>query len=322
MKFIPIASALGKLGGVANLAARERLIQAIRSGHVAARLTRQDDIPADVPIEVSEDGTRTLLKRSAPDGLPWEISGMVIWRESLIFPYSDRLVKSSSAVEATGGKIFSGQLCSNNIHGDRITFSLEKGPDEGTITVNADGSYIFDPDGRFQDLDAGAMREIFFAYRIANGSGISDTCTKTLTVVRFAAENGLHIFHGSLHDQTPSPKILRDYAHEGLLIEIDSGFEAHLKGLERSPKNRVGAPDGYDWPPFDESALRILEEEGLPLRSNESGWRTQADFVRRMQTWISSNWGPEHEPSTSTIKGRLTKKIIPIFEERRKTAGN
>ncbi|GEQ98848.1 hypothetical protein JCM17844_24850 [Iodidimonas gelatinilytica] len=59
-----------------------------------------------------------------------------------------------SAVE-DGGAV-SGQLVASDVDAsDTLTFSLLDGPAEGSVTVNADGSYAFDPADGFQDLAVG-----------------------------------------------------------------------------------------------------------------------------------------------------------------------
>ncbi|MEJ6398959.1 Ig-like domain-containing protein, partial [Yoonia sp. 208BN28-4] len=54
--------------------------------------------------------------------------------------------------------------------------------DGGTVTINADGSVSFDPDGDFEDLGEGEEATVSVTYTIADGQGGEDTATVTFTV--------------------------------------------------------------------------------------------------------------------------------------------
>ncbi|MDZ7788660.1 MAG: putative Ig domain-containing protein [Halofilum sp. (in: g-proteobacteria)] len=56
------------------------------------------------------------------------------------------------------------------------------GSDGGQFTINADGSYDFDPNGAFEDLAVGESRDTSVSYRITDGEGGTDTATLTVTV--------------------------------------------------------------------------------------------------------------------------------------------
>ena len=47
-------------------------------------------------------------------------------------------------------------------------------------TVNADGSFSFDPGSDFQDLAAGETQDVTFAYTVTDPSGASSTETVTV----------------------------------------------------------------------------------------------------------------------------------------------
>ena len=50
------------------------------------------------------------------------------------------------------------------------------------LTLNANGSYDYDPNGAFEDLDTGESDTDSFAYTVSDGQGGSDTATVTITV--------------------------------------------------------------------------------------------------------------------------------------------
>ena len=66
--------------------------------------------------------------------------------------------------------------------GDTLTFSVETQPAEGSVTINADGSYSFNPGADFQDLAQGATRDVTFDYRVTDAQGDFSTATVTVTV--------------------------------------------------------------------------------------------------------------------------------------------
>ncbi|GJL87863.1 MAG: hypothetical protein DHS20C03_15720 [Minwuia thermotolerans] len=50
------------------------------------------------------------------------------------------------------------------------------------LTVNADGTFVFDPNGQFESLAAGATATDSFTYTISDGNGGSDSATATVTI--------------------------------------------------------------------------------------------------------------------------------------------
>ncbi|WP_188873303.1 Ig-like domain-containing protein, partial [Iodidimonas muriae] len=86
----------------------------------------------------------------------------------------------NSAVE--DGPAVGGRLLASDVEGDDLTFSLLDGPAEGVVTVNADGSYSFDPADGFQDLAEGESRDVSFTYQVDDGNGGTDSATVTITV--------------------------------------------------------------------------------------------------------------------------------------------
>ncbi|MDZ7788661.1 MAG: putative Ig domain-containing protein [Halofilum sp. (in: g-proteobacteria)] len=74
------------------------------------------------------------------------------------------------------------------------------GSDGGQFTINADGSYDFDPNGAFEDLAVGESRDTSVSYRITDGEGGTDTATLTVTV---NGENDVPTGRDIPDDQTP-----------------------------------------------------------------------------------------------------------------------
>ncbi len=80
-----------------------------------------------------------------------------------------------------GGAV-AGSLSAADLDGDDLTYSLVAGPSEGSVTVNADGSYAFDPGADFQDLGVGQSRDVTFSYQADDGQGGTAQSSVTVTV--------------------------------------------------------------------------------------------------------------------------------------------
>ena len=66
--------------------------------------------------------------------------------------------------------------------GDALSFTLVTPPATGTLTMAADGSYVFDPAGGFEGLAVGETATVSFTYRTEDGEGGSATGNVVMTV--------------------------------------------------------------------------------------------------------------------------------------------
>lgn len=78
----------------------------------------------------------------------------------------------TQTISATEDEMFSGQLSATDADDDVLSFSLEEGPARGSLTLNADGSYTFDPLGAFEALDDGETAQESFTYSVSDGTEI------------------------------------------------------------------------------------------------------------------------------------------------------
>ncbi len=87
---------------------------------------------------------------------------------------------TNTAIE--DGAVVTGQLTSTDVDtSDTHTYSLISGTSEGSITVNADGSYSFDPGSDFQDLALGETRDVTFVFEVEDNHGATSQETITVT---------------------------------------------------------------------------------------------------------------------------------------------
>lgn len=82
--------------------------------------------------------------------------------------------------------------------------------------------------------------------------------------------------------------------------------------LQPKAQPRGGRPKKYDWPTFNDEALRVLEDEGEP--GLEPGWASLADLERRMSEWCQEAWG--RVPGEASIR-RYCKSALSSFRKRR-----
>ena len=91
--------------------------------------------------------------------------------------------QSGSLSASEDGATVSGTLSAQDRDsGDTLTFTKETDPSDGTVTVNADGSYLFTPGADFQDLAQGESRTVTFSYRVTDSSGDFDTAQISIIV--------------------------------------------------------------------------------------------------------------------------------------------
>jgi VCBS repeat-containing protein len=78
------------------------------------------------------------------------------------------------------------------------------------LTLNADGSYTYDPNGQFESLGVGDDGADSFTYTISDGSGGSDTATVNITItgVNDAPDNAAFTSGGSVDENSPNGTVV------------------------------------------------------------------------------------------------------------------
>ncbi|MCK8075573.1 Ig-like domain-containing protein, partial [Vibrio sp. 1CM2L] len=79
---------------------------------------------------------------------------------------------SASVPEDT---LLSGQLTATDANNDLLTFSVESGPSNGSLTLNEDGSWQYTPDANYNGPDS-------FQVIVTDETGLTDTLTVTIDV--------------------------------------------------------------------------------------------------------------------------------------------
>ena len=87
------------------------------------------------------------------------------------------------ATASEDGSIVTGSLAANDSDADDDVLSYALSAPVAGLTLNADGSFSFDPsDEAYQDLNDGQTREVVATYTVSDGHGGSSTATLTITV--------------------------------------------------------------------------------------------------------------------------------------------
>ncbi|WJH41457.1 Ig-like domain-containing protein [Aliirhizobium terrae] len=89
---------------------------------------------------------------------------------------NDAPVASDTAISVTEDTPFAGSLPqATDVEGDDVTYVLGDGPSNGTLVLNADGTYAYTPNANFNGTDS-------FTYTVTDGAGTSAVYTVAITV--------------------------------------------------------------------------------------------------------------------------------------------
>ncbi|HIF9294462.1 TPA: retention module-containing protein, partial [Photobacterium damselae] len=92
-----------------------------------------------------------------------------------VTPVNDAPVGEDVSVETQEETAVTGQLTATDVDGDNLTFKPGTNPENGQVTVNADGSWEFVPNPDFNGEDS-------FTVVVDDGNGGTDTITVTVNV--------------------------------------------------------------------------------------------------------------------------------------------
>ncbi|WP_157888300.1 Ig-like domain-containing protein, partial [Neptunicoccus sediminis] len=88
---------------------------------------------------------------------------------------NDAPVAQAGTASGNEDTVISGSVAASDVDGDALTFALATDGTNGAVTMAADGSYSYTPDGDFNGSDS-------FTYTVSDGNGGTDTQTVTITV--------------------------------------------------------------------------------------------------------------------------------------------
>ena len=154
-------------------------------------------------------------------------------------PANELPVSKNSNIEATEDTVATGQLeAATDADSDNLTYAIKDNAANGTVTVNADGSYSYTPNADFNGEDS-------FTYTIDDGQGGMTTQTATITV---AAVNDAPVAEDS------SISTDEDTVAKGQLVATDIDGDDLTFALDTDANNGtvvVNADGSYSYTPND-----------------------------------------------------------------------
>nr|WP_241264572.1 Ig-like domain-containing protein [Marinobacter daepoensis] len=170
------------------------------------------------------------------------------------------------------------------------------GDNGGEFTLNADGSYTFNPNGAFDHLAVGESAQTSIQYTVDDGEGGTDTATLTVTVT---GTNEAPETSGSIPNQTDVDDVT--------ITDLDvSGYFTDGDTSDTLTYSASGLPDGLT---LDEATGRIT---GTPAPSASQGGTngvhqvtitatdSQGATVDQTFTWTVTNPAPVAADDTGT----------------------
>jgi VCBS repeat-containing protein len=88
----------------------------------------------------------------------------------------------SLRLEGAADETLEGQLVASDADGDDLAYAVDGGPSDGSIVIDADGRFSYDPEGAFDELPVGETRVMRFDYLVSDGEGGTDRGTVSLVI--------------------------------------------------------------------------------------------------------------------------------------------
>ena len=123
------------------------------------------------------NGSDAFTYRVCDDGSPQKCSVETANVDVAINPINDAPVAKDDSLTTDEDTAGNGNVLTNDTDADNaiLTAELVSGPSDGTLELNADGSYTYTPDANFNGSDS-------FTYKVNDGTVDSDTATVSLAV--------------------------------------------------------------------------------------------------------------------------------------------
>ncbi|MEF8843520.1 MAG: Ig-like domain-containing protein, partial [Haloarculaceae archaeon] len=151
-------------------------------------------ITGDLPANASQEGPYE-VSVTADDGNGGATDQTFTITSNNVAPIAADDTDTTSENAPTSGNVITGPGTDSDGGNDTDDLSVAQvegdagnvgnataGDNGGQFTINADGSYDFDPGTDFDDLAVGESRDTAITYQVSDGQGGTDTATQTVTV--------------------------------------------------------------------------------------------------------------------------------------------
>ena len=139
-------------------------------------------------------------------------------------------------VNANG--VVTGTLQGSDPDGDALTYSLVNGPKNGLFTLNADGSFRFDPKREFDAVPKGTYATEEITYKVSDGRGGSATNT-VLVRINGVSDEALAAGNAIPTAWNYSSRVDSDAILNGTLLGRDTDKDALSFSIEQAPTRGV-----------------------------------------------------------------------------------
>jgi VCBS repeat-containing protein len=162
-------------------------VAAVRGSTMIVRIIRDDPNYGDVTVLVtSVEGDIRFILHGEELQLPEGAQVIADSETAQIVQLSLAVDDSVTTDEDTAITVAAPGVLGNDsglVVGDTLTLtSVDTAGTLGTVTCSADGSFTYDPNGQFEDLEAGDSAADSFAYTMTDDYGITDAATVTITI--------------------------------------------------------------------------------------------------------------------------------------------
>ncbi len=107
----------------------------------------------------------------------------------------------------------------------------------GSVTLQADGSYVYDPDGQFEGLNVGDTDSDTFTYLIRDAHGLSAPAAATVTVTIAGMDDGVIATDNDYElpaDATVAGNLITDDTGNGVDVSIDANDLLFIQSVNAS----------------------------------------------------------------------------------------
>jgi VCBS repeat-containing protein len=133
----------------------------------------------------------------------------------------------------------------------------------GTVLLNQDGSFTYDPNGQFEDLGVGETATDSFTYRVSDGNGGTDSATVTVTITG----DSLQVSQIVINDGSAQRSMVTSLTvHFNANVTIEEGA---FQLINRDTQEVVDLAFAFD--PLDGSIVTLTFLTGPSVQTRPSG---------------------------------------------------
>jgi VCBS repeat-containing protein len=206
---------------------------------------------------------------------------------------NDPPVATDSLIATNEGVAAAGMLTGMDVDSDTVIFSLEQGPQNGTVVINADGSYVYTP-------DEGVTGQDSFTFRVTDGQGAFDIATVEIDIAEVGELAQSKEIVGTAGNDVLIGSALNDVLFGG------AGNDVLRSG--GAPQNFFGL-DLLDGGPGDDTL--IAEGGGVILVGGLGNDVLQSVDSGEYYDWVRAEYGTSPNGIVANLTGSFINDLAP-----------